>query len=347
MCILPRQQPGDRQESDSGTEPVPRQRAEWHKYCLYFLVCKAQTGPLAGLFKLGVSDCLARRHHEHVRRWNEFDLSRSALVRADSRDEVQHLETTLRRTFGAPRLEAGAKAAGRTLASEELIAAGSFRRHPGQCAQGWTEFYAMECWEKMLETTEHLLARRGECKAGASLQRGITPADLAPYLEADADCSLFPDRGPGSGKRKQALRRQEWDESDTLVEAKVAEVLAFALAHESDLCWVNLHWWRFLRFSEWFGSSSNEGLVDLYFDPCASTQAGTRHGSVHRPAARIRFEENLARINPVAAPAQPRRWRWTRPQQVFCLLDLLDSCHTIAPPALREHAAPARGTQEF
>lgn len=299
-----------------------QQPPKLHKFCLYFLVCKAETGSLSGLFKLGISDCLARRHNEHRRHWEEFDFDRSVVVRAESREEVQHIETTLRHAYGAPKLEAMAKAAGRTLTSEELIAAGSCRRNPGRRAKGWTEFYTMECFGDAVETLEHLVGRRTGCKVDIYLQRGITLAELALDLAGSDDVPLGPARGLGSATRKKAFLKRERDELDRRVEAKIGEVLDFAFAHEHDLRWVNLDWWHKSRAEGSFGVSSSKGLVDLYFGPFGSTEAGIDAWSNRRSAAQVRFEESFACIDPVAAPIAPHRWRWIRPKQVCDLRPL-------------------------
>ncbi len=80
------------QESDGGAWRSDQQEAESPTSCLYFLVCEASEGPLAGLFKAGVSDYFPARYQQHTRTWGSFDLRRSALLRARSLREVLDLE---------------------------------------------------------------------------------------------------------------------------------------------------------------------------------------------------------------------------------------------------------------
>ena len=168
--------------------------------CLYLLVSKAKTGPLVGTFKLGITKDLLCRHKRHTLNWNDFDLARSALVRVGSRRQVQHLESSLRRHFSNPEAEAQARAAGQQLSSADLAALNSYRRNPGSRKEGYTEFFAIECLEKMLEAAVYLLACNGNRAAGDSVQSGASPCQHAGRPpNAEVFCRSAPNSKPRRG----------------------------------------------------------------------------------------------------------------------------------------------------
>ena len=76
---------------------------------LFFLVSAATSGPLTGLFKLGMAESFSLRSRQHRKRWGELDLRRSALLRGCDQREAYHLGSVLRDAFGTPDLESAAK----------------------------------------------------------------------------------------------------------------------------------------------------------------------------------------------------------------------------------------------
>ena len=325
--------------------PQPRVRTNPHQalgnatHYLYFLVCAASEGPLAGLFKLGVTDRLPARHQEHTRQWEAFDLGCSALLRAGSRREAQGLEYALRQLFGDPRAESQARARGQQLTSEDLIAAGSHRRHPGRRGQGYTEFYALKCLPDMLALVEEWVARRRTRGLDLCLVRGIDPADCA---STPVDGGKLPsagcDRGLGLHARRRARRAQEERERQELAERRMGQILEFAWAHEERLFWVDLRHWHVPPSP---GAPAGWGLVGrvgLYFTPfdLSALRTGTdAAGEQSSCAARARFEQGIAPLIVPVGPSPPGQWR-LRPRPV---------CHFFDPvhlhPSLLPHPACA------
>ena len=214
---------------------------------------------------MGVTNSLPIRHQEHTRVWGAFDLARSALVRARSRRDVLDLETHLRHLYGDCSGEDRARNRGRVLTSAEFIALGSWRRYPGRCDKGYTEFYAGEVQELMLTSVQEWLATRGRRAAGISLQRGISPDECATRTRlANPHLTRAESRELREGRRA-AVR--QWEArmragSDRLM----APVFAFALAYQEHLIGVDLRTWREARATR--GSVRGKDLLAcLYFRP--------------------------------------------------------------------------------
>ncbi len=239
------------------------------RFCLYFLVCAATEGPLAGLVKMGITDGFAERHQEHTRVWGTFDLRRSALLRACSREEVLALETHLRRLYGDCGAGRRTWTRGRVPTSEELIALGSWRRHPGSCAKGYTEFYALECLEAMLREVEHWLATRGQRSAGARWRRGISPAECSMRVRL-ADPRATREQARALRENRQAATQRVAEQMRAASNHLMAQVLAFALAHQEQLVGVDLRAWRQARATR-DARQGKYGLVGLYFRPAERT----------------------------------------------------------------------------
>ena len=159
------------QENDGGRESSVDAGSESPNYCLYFLVCAAKSGPLASLIKVGIADRFPIRYRQHTATWGLFDLSRSALLRVRNRREALDLERNLRNHFGDPVSENIAKAAGKTLTSEDFIAMGSWRRYPGRRDNGYTEFYAFDCLTRMLSHVEDWRTASDGRRTGTRLQK--------------------------------------------------------------------------------------------------------------------------------------------------------------------------------
>ena len=291
------------------------------QHCLYFLVSKASTGPQAGLFKLGISSRLPDRHHKHTLRWEEFDLSRSALLRACTRREVQRLETALRHIFGDAGTAGGSRAVGQTHRPDGSPAPATWRCDPGRKADGHTEFYDVACLPTMLAFVEHWLFCRAERGAGARLQRGITPADAARGLGIDAGAPTLTKEDKATQRvQRRSQREQDLAALEAHIATRVSQVLDFALAHEEHLLHVHLNLWHRVRASGQHWHSSFEGLVDLYFGGFGAAPTGTDAESEHRSPAQIAFEERFEAL--LAAPAHSERLRgryWEDRAQVACL----------------------------
>ncbi len=308
------------QEGDGNAELPGCADAESSTYCLYFLVCAASDGPLAGLFKAGIADRFPIRYRQHAKTWGPFNLTRSALLRVRSRREAEHLERALRGFFGDPLAESRARAAGITLTSEDFIAMGSWRRHPGRCDDGYTEFYDVGCLTEMLFYVEKWRTGCGGRRTGTRLQREINPADCAVATRADGSPRpLTIEARRELRAQRRAHQQRELKELDAQVEVRVGQLLDLALAYEKHLVWVHLRFWHWLRDLGRHGFSNVEGMVDLYFDGFGTTPFGTDADSERRSAARVRFEADVAFI---AAPLESARrcwWDWRRSGSVCSL----------------------------
>ncbi len=308
--------------------------------CLYLLVSKAKTGPLAGTFKLGITKDLSCRHQRHTHNWKDFDLARSALVRVGSRRQVQHLESSLRRHFSNPEAEAQARAAGQQLSSADLAALNSYRRNPGCRKEGYTEFFAIECMEKMLEAAVYLLACNGNRAAGDSVQRGITLPTLA---AASKRLSSLPKRAkpklPAWVLEWPSQMKREQREQDVKTAAKTAQILELALAYESHVVWVDLTWWHhLLRCDQWrswrygyWRPAHGKALVELYFSGFAPASAKACTNSGLPPLTRAHFTERVASIVDWTCSSEPDAWM-QEPPNAICCLDESTNIYGKAPP---------------
>ena len=253
---------------------------------VYFLVSAAHTGPLAGAFKLGVADSLASRYHQHARTWQErFDPTRSALVRVERRQEAQWLESDLKRIFGRP------GPGGR-----------SWRRDPGRRADGYTEWFELDCLELMLVRVEGAVALREKLGVRAQISRGLSPADCALIGLAADGTPLPPQPGSRAGQRAQAQAEREQEEAieDARAVAVAGATLELAQAYEEHLRWVGLDLWRWhianparrMRLCD-------AGWADLYFGGFGPPRARPRERSHNDPPptpAQIRFEQDYERL---------------------------------------------------
>ena len=283
--------------SDGGTGSASPAEAAPSTPCLYFLVSAAKEGPLAGLCKVGTTECFPRRYDKHVRKWGAFDLTRSALWRVTSRVALQGLEGALRRVFGYPEAEAAAKAAGKKiLTSADYHALGSGRRHPGRREDGHTEFFAAERLPAILAFCETWLRSCGERGAGATLKRGIDPADCAWNLAAETGAApLTPEERARQRKEQRAEWRLYCEEERAIVEARIVadlhQVLAFAEAHEPYLLYVYLKPWRQMRADVPDCNGGCGRLAELYFGGFGEAVAADPAAG---PAALRAFQESFA-----------------------------------------------------
>ncbi len=302
--------------------------------CLYFLVCADRTaGPLTGLFKLGIADCLALRYQQHQKVWGAFDLTRSALLRVGDRWDAGRLELALRDALGGSVTE-GSPGAAKPWSSADFIARKSWRRYPGRPDEGYTEFYGVDCLERALTFTEQWLALCGDRLAGARLQRGIDPSECM-LIPGSSNGAALPglDRGPGLHERQRSRREQERAALEEQVVDKMTRALALALEYEGRVLWIDLRGWQQRRKEPlWF--QADTGLVDLYFNPFDPASPDAAAGP------RARFEDLLVPIVNWAASTKPERWRVVRSREVcsFCDLDDLrdsDVPHPLCTQALR------------
>ena len=212
---------------------------------------------------MGVANCFAARHQEHSRVWGTFDLPGSALLRARSRGEVLRLESALRHQYGDCSAADRAQTKGQVLTSEDLIAMGSWRRHPGRCDKGCTEFYTVECFEAMVASAREWLATRGRRAADARLQRGISLSECSTQAQR-----VDPRLTRGECRELRARRRAAAREFAGKVRLEsnelMARVIYFATAHEEYLLGVDLRSWRKARATR-DATQDRYGLVCLYF----------------------------------------------------------------------------------
>lgn len=238
---------------------------------LYFLVCVAREGALANTFKLGITDRLPGRHHEHAREWAGFDLDRSALLQAGSRQDARGLESALCQLFGDPRAERQDRAQGRVLCSADFLAAGSNRRHPGRRGAGYTEFYALACLPRMLEYVQAWITPRQAREPrlrllqGAELASSILPSGTRAAAAATTPPLTKEERTAQRAQHQAEVRRQAEEENARLVD-KMARGLALAQEYEAHLVWVDLkRWQEARRRSKTEPGWSVSALADLYF----------------------------------------------------------------------------------
>ena len=259
---------------------------------LYFLFSAARTGPLAGAFKLGVADSLASRYHQHARTWQErFDPARSALVQVERRQEAQWLETDLKRIFGRPGPE------GR-----------SWQRDPGRRADGYTEWFELDCLEPMLVRVEGAVALRGKLGVRAQISPGLTPADCALIGLAADGRPLPPQPSSRAEQRARAQAEQEQEEAieDVRAVAVAGAALELAQAFEEHLRWVSLDLWRWhIANPARRMRRCDAGWADLYFGGFGPPRARPLERSHNDPPptpAQIRFEQDYERLLSAAAP---------------------------------------------
>ncbi len=310
-------------------DPVDGPTADLAGSCLYFLVCADTTGDLAGLFKLGIADCLGLRHQQHQKVWGAFDLPRSAVLRVGDRWEARRLELALRDALGGSVTEGGPGAA-KPWSTADFLARKSWRRYPGRKDEGYTEFYAVECLERALVFTEGWLDLCRERLVGACLQRGINPAEGALGLGVDGGILLTGrDRGPGLRERQRVRREREYAELEEQVVDKMTRALALALEYEERLLWVDLRGWQRRRTEpRWF--RVDEGLVDLHFTRFGPAAASTDTEPPSCSPAQAHFEELLMPITSKTACLHPEGWRVVRSREVCVFDDLADFFHEAA-----------------
>ena len=265
--------------SDGGSELVPCDDTEQPEHCLYILVCAATTGDLADLFKLGITNHLPTRYRQHTCIWDEFDLGRSALLRLDSRRQIERLEGMLKEKFKG------------------------WRRYPGRDDPGFSEFHSMECFASVLTMLDDIGVR----SLGGRLIRGIGPAECELAMRNNCHPTLTRDERRELRARRDAARRQAFEKLRAQYEAIMALVLDLALAHEQDLIWVDLNLWRRLRV-DCSGAIAAWGLVDLYFDRIGPAPSAEEIGSGRRSAAQMRREESFAPIAALVASMDPDEW---------------------------------------
>ena len=286
--------------SDGGAGSASPAEAAPSTPCLYFLVSAAKEGPLAGLCKVGTTECFPRRYDKHVRKWGAFDLTRSALWRVPSRAALKGLEGALRRVFGYPEAEAAAKAAGKKiLTSADYHALGSARRHPGRREDGHTEFFAAERLPAILAFCETWLRSCGERGAGATLKHGIEPADYARHLATETGATaLTPEDRARQRREQREERRLYYEQERAIVEARIVadlhQVLAFAEAHEPYLLCVYLEPWREMRAKVPDCNGGGGRLVELYFGGFGEARAAGGADPAACPAALRAFRESFA-----------------------------------------------------
>lgn len=310
---------------------------------LYFLVCAAASGPRAGLFKLGITSVLAARHYQHTLTWESFDLGRSALLRARTRKEVLRLENALRHIFGDAGAQDGSRAVGATHRPDGSPAPHSWRRHPGQRADGHTEFYDVRCLNLMLSFTEGWLACRQDRAEGACLQRGLESSEAAMGLGLGRSAQPS---GPGEQAAQVSPVERDRAAMWSHIATKLSQVLELALAYEHGLHSVELSYWQRLRDTNGGVRLIPHCLVSLSFaglgparlpaDPAPSIQ--------QRSAARLAFLDRLAGI--CVAPGDDELfgrspWEWRR--RVVSLyepLDAPDTLHVEVRPCLYGPTVP-------
>ena len=291
--------------------------------CLYFLVCADTTGNLAGLFKLGIADCLALRHQQHQKVWGAFDLPRSAVLRVGDRWEARRLELALRDALGGSVTE-GSPGAAKPQTTEDFLTRKSWRRYPGRKDEGYTEFYAVECLDRALTFTEGWLDLCGARLADTRLQRGIDPAECALDLGIIGGTALIGrDRGPGLRERQRIRREREYTELEEQVVDRMSRTLALGQEYEERLLWVDLRGWQRRRKEPlWF--RVDEGLVDLYFTRFDPALSSTEAEPPPRSLAQTRFEDLLVPIVAKATCLNPESWRVVRSREVCVFDDLAD-----------------------